>query len=54
MGFTPDVVLASLKTIIASGKLTALDIAELNPTYDIDDQTARLAASLVHTVIHSL
>ncbi|WP_027078109.1 formimidoylglutamase [Maribacter antarcticus] len=54
MGFTPDVVLASLKTIIASGKLTALDIAELNPTYDIDDQTARLAASLVHSVIHSL
>ncbi|MFT5738317.1 MAG: formiminoglutamase [Maribacter sp.] len=54
MGFTPDVVLASLKTIIASGKLTALDIAELNPIYDIDDQTARLAASLVHTLIHSL
>jgi len=54
MGFTPDVVLASLKTIVASGKLTALDIAELNPTYDIDDQTARLAASLVHTLIHSL
>ncbi len=54
MGFAPDVVLASLKTIINSGKLCALDIAELNPTYDIDDQTARLAASLVHTVIHSL
>jgi len=54
MGFTPDVVLASLKTIVASGKLSALDIAELNPTYDIDNQTARLAASLVHTLIHSL
>lgn len=54
MGFTPDVVLASLKTIIASGKLAAVDIAELNPSYDIDHQTARLAASLVHTLIHSL
>lgn len=54
MGFTPDVVLASLKTIINSGKLCALDIAELNPTYDIDDQTARLAASLIHTVLHSI
>lgn len=54
MGFTPEVVLASLKTIINSGKLCALDIAELNPTYDIDNRTARLAASLVHTVIHSL
>lgn len=54
MGFTPDVVLASLKTIISSRKLAALDIAELNPEFDIDNQTARLAASLVHTVIHSL
>lgn len=54
MGFTPDVVLASLKTIISSGKLAALDIAELNPKFDIDNQTARLAASLVHTVLHSI
>lgn len=54
MGFTPDVVLASLKTIINSGKLIALDIAELNPTFDRDDQTARLAASLAHTVMHSI
>lgn len=54
MGFTPDVVLASLKTIINSGKLIALDIAELNPTFDRDDQTARLAASLVHTIMHSI
>ncbi len=54
MGFTPDVVLASLKTIVASGKLIAVDIAELNPSYDIDDQTARLAASLAHTLMHSI
>lgn len=54
MGFTPDVVLASLKTIISSGKLVALDIAELNPNYDIDNQTARLAASIIHTVLHSI
>ena len=54
MGFTPDAVLASLKTIISSGKLAALDIAELNPEFDIDDQTARLAASLIHTVIHGI
>lgn len=54
MGFTPDVVLASLKTIINSGKVCALDIAELNPNYDMDDQTARLAASLIHTIIHNI
>lgn len=54
MGFTPDVVLESLKTISNSGKLCALDIAEMNPDFDVDNQTARLAASLVHHVIHAL
>ncbi|ASV29661.1 formimidoylglutamase [Maribacter cobaltidurans] len=54
MGFTPDVVLESLKTIMGSGKLRALDIAELNPDFDVDNQTAKLAASLVHYVIHDL
>ncbi len=54
MGFTPDVVLESLKTITATGKLVALDIAEMNPKYDVDHQTARLAASLIHQVIHAL
>ncbi|MFX0555569.1 formimidoylglutamase [Maribacter sp. CXY002] len=53
MGFTPDVVLESLKTITASGKLVAVDIAEMNPEFDVDHQTARLAASLIHQVIHS-
>ncbi|WP_281542188.1 formimidoylglutamase [Maribacter aestuarii] len=54
MGFTPDVVLESLKTITGSGKLCALDIAEMNPDFDVDYQTARLAASLVHYVLHSV
>ncbi|NNC22698.1 formimidoylglutamase [Salinisphaera sp. USBA-960] len=31
-----------------SGKLCAADIAELNPDYDIDKRTARVAARLVH------
>ncbi|MDT0605819.1 formimidoylglutamase [Croceitalea rosinachiae] len=53
LGFSPDIVLESLEIIIASGKLISLDIAEMNPKFDIDNQTAKLAASLVHTVIHS-
>ena len=32
---------------VISGKLRIADIAELNPTYDIDSRTARLAARLV-------
>ncbi len=51
MGFSPDVVLECLKSIIDSGKLVSLDIAEMNPKYDIDTHTAKLAASLVHFVM---
>lgn len=54
MGFTPQIVLECLKTIISSGKLISLDIAEMNPKYDIDGQTAKLAASLLHHIIHSI
>ncbi|WKB82359.1 formimidoylglutamase [Cellulophaga lytica] len=53
MGFSPDIALQCLKTIIKSGKLISLDIAEMNPKYDIDNQTAKLAASLVHYFIHT-
>lgn len=53
MGFAPDIVLECLKLILDTKKLIALDIAELNPQYDIDQQTAKLAASLVHYVIHN-
>jgi len=54
MGFSPDIVLECLKVIIDSKKLISIDIAEMNPTYDIDGQTAKLAASLVHFVMHTV
>ena len=34
--------------ILNSEKLLALDVAEVNPTYDIQDRTARLAATLMN------
>ncbi|WP_407482691.1 formimidoylglutamase [Elizabethkingia meningoseptica] len=34
--------------ILRNKKLKALDVAEVNPVYDIQDRTARLAASLVN------
>lgn len=34
--------------ILRNNKLKALDVAEVNPVYDIQDRTARLAASLVN------
>ena len=54
MGFSPEMVLRSLKVIIESKKLMSLDIAEMNPKYDIDHHTAKLAASLIHFVAHNL
>ena len=50
-GFTPEIALWTLQTIIASGKLISMDIAELNPQYDQDAQTAKLAAGLIHHVL---
>ncbi|WP_420602973.1 formimidoylglutamase [Flagellimonas sp.] len=54
MGFTPHIVLECLKTIISSEKLISMDLAEMNPKYDIDGQTAKLAASMMHFVMHTL
>lgn len=53
LGFSPDVVLESLETITASGKLISIDIAEMNPKYDVDGCTAKLGASLIHHILHS-
>ncbi len=54
MGFCPQIVLESLELITKSQKMISFDIAEMNPKYDIDNQTAKLAASLVHFIITSL
>lgn len=54
MGYSPDIVLESLNTIINSKKLISIDVAEMNPTYDIDNHTAKLAASLVHFVMQNI
>ena len=54
MGFRPKTVLETLKIIIKSKKMISMDIAEMNPTHDIDNQTAKLAASLIHFVMHNI
>ncbi|MGB5555667.1 MAG: formimidoylglutamase, partial [Flavobacteriaceae bacterium] len=54
MGFSPEIVIECLELIIKSKKMISLDIAEMNPNYDIDNQTAKLASSLVHYVMHQI
>ncbi len=47
LGIYPDIILYLIQHIVGSGKVISLDLAELNPLYDIDQRTARLAAALI-------
>ena len=52
-GLVPDRTFRqALQAILSSPKLVSADIAELNPRLDIDNRTARLAASLVFEIIN--
>lgn len=51
LGFTPDIVLKCLDRICRSQKLVSTDLVELNPHYDTDNATARLASRLVYTIL---
>ncbi|GGD47221.1 formimidoylglutamase [Muriicola marianensis] len=52
VGFSPEIALACLHQIVISGKLLGMDVAETNPKYDRDQQTAKLAAGIIHRVMH--
>lgn len=47
-GVSLEVIEPLLIQIANSGKLRLMDLAELNPLFDQDDHTARLAARLIH------
>ena len=53
-GVPLDVVLAILELLASSQKLAIVDIAELNPSFDIDARTARVAARLIDTITDAL
>ena len=46
-GVTLEVIEPLIDLLAASGKLRCADVAELNPQYDIDQRTARVAARLI-------
>jgi formiminoglutamase len=51
LGVPLEVVEAVAATAAASGKLCLAEIAELNPAFDDDGRTARVAARLVHRLV---
>ncbi|MEV7661649.1 formimidoylglutamase [Paenarthrobacter sp. NPDC089316] len=50
-GVPLPVISAVCRQVAASGKLAHVDVAELNPEYDIDARTAKVAARLVNTLL---
>lgn len=50
-GVPLPVISALCRQVAASGKLLHLDVAELNPEFDIDGRTARVAARLINTLL---
>jgi formiminoglutamase len=49
-GISVEVVEPPLELVRDSGKLALADIAELNPEFDPDARTARLAGRLIHSL----
>lgn len=50
-GVPLPVISAVCRQVAASGKLVHLDVAELNPAFDVDGRTARTAARLLDTLL---
>lgn len=50
-GVPLPVISAVCRQVAASGKLLHLDVAELNPEYDVDGRTAKVAARLLNTLL---
>ena len=51
MGFDPEVAFKVFELVATSKKLISLDVVELNPAYDQDLATARLAARCVEYIL---
>lgn len=51
MGLEPKKARDILREIIKTEKIKCLDFAEVNPIYDIDNRTARLAGALIYDVM---
>lgn len=53
-GFTPAEIRPCIRQAAATGALAAFDIVEVNPRFDVDGRTAKLAAQLIADVLTGL
>lgn len=54
LGLEPEKVIKLLKHILKSGKTVSFDIAEVSPRFDQDHITARLASTLIFSIVNTL
>lgn len=54
MGFNPQIAFKVFELIAKSKKLISLDVVELNPKYDQDNATARLAARTIEYILRKV
>ncbi|MGH1366853.1 MAG: formimidoylglutamase [Calditrichia bacterium] len=54
IGIEPAVAALIIDCIANSGKSVSFDVAEMNPEYDIDNRTARMAAALIYRMIRGI
>ncbi|MFC3880664.1 formimidoylglutamase [Algoriphagus namhaensis] len=54
LGFNPDLAFKIFDLIASSKKLISLDVVELNPTFDQDQATARLAARCTEYILRKV
>jgi formiminoglutamase len=53
-GLKPDSLFKrTVRHLVLSGKVAAIDIAETNPLFDIDSRTSKLAASIIFDIIQA-
>jgi formiminoglutamase len=50
LGFEPQLIFKLLEQLVNSKQLISVDLAELNPVYDIDNATSRLAAGCIEHI----
>ncbi|MBI9064027.1 MAG: formimidoylglutamase [Marinilabiliaceae bacterium] len=53
-GLDPEMVLSMMKQIIRTGKVRSIDIAEVSPRFDSDNQTAKLVAVFIYGIVNTL
>jgi formiminoglutamase len=54
LGIYPDIVMELIKRIIRTGKMVSMDVAELAPSYDVDNRTAKLAGSILYYTLAAI